>query len=154
VDSSDEVCSATILVAKTNFDSPDAMTAANLMPFFITMCELFNGILQPPDQMPAFWRFTMYYITPFTYWVAGTLGVVLRDRPVTCKDDELVWFPLGTATTTCSDYARQFLASASGYLSNPAAQGEGTLCGYCQYNTGADVSLQHLHTPVPANSDM
>ncbi|KAJ8115109.1 hypothetical protein OPT61_g3162 [Boeremia exigua] len=132
--------------------SPDAMTAANLMPFFITMCELFNGILQPPEQMPAFWRYTMHYVTPFTYWVAGTLGIVLRDRPVTCNEGELIFFPLSTAVATCGEYAEQFLASASGYLSNPAAQGEGTLCGYCQYITGADVSSQYyLPVAVPAN---
>jgi ABC-type multidrug transport system permease subunit len=130
----------TMLVVGTNTYSPDAMTAANLMPFFITMCELFNGILQPVYQMPSFWRYTMYYMAPFTYWVAGSLGVVLREHTVRCKADELVMFPLVARYGTCGEYAQQFLASAPGYLSNPNAGGEGTMCAYCQYSTGEDVS--------------
>jgi ATP-binding cassette, subfamily G (WHITE), member 2, SNQ2 len=119
------------------------MTAANLMPFFIIMCELFNGILQPVYEMPVFWRYTMYYVAPFTYWIGGTLGVVLRARPVTCNIDELIQFVLPSDNGTCGEYAQSFLDTASGYLANPDAAGDGTTCSYCQYSSGEDVSILH-----------
>lgn len=130
------------------------MTAANLMPFFIIMCELFNGILQPVYQMPAFWRYTMYYVAPFTYWIGGTLGVVLRDRAVVCNADEVIDFPLPSGSGTCGEYAREFLDAATGYLTNANAAGEGTMCGYCQYSSGEDVSGHYRVPAAIANEDV
>ncbi|GAB7362987.1 hypothetical protein MBLNU230_g3282t1 [Neophaeotheca triangularis] len=118
--------------------SPDAMVAANLMPFFIIVCELFNGILRPPHQMPVFWQYTMYYITPFTYWIGGTMAMVLTGRPVICNPDELVYFELPPTASTCGTFAEPFLQSASGYISNPSESRAGQLCGYCQYSSGED----------------
>jgi ATP-binding cassette subfamily G (WHITE) protein 2 (SNQ2) len=115
------------------------MVAANLMPFFIIMCELFNGILRPPQQMPVFWQYTMYYITPFTYWVGGTMAMILTGRSVVCEADELVYFEL-PINSTCGTFAEPFLQSASGYISNPDEGRAGEMCGYCQYSSGEDVS--------------
>jgi ABC-type multidrug transport system permease subunit len=114
------------------------MVAATLMPFFIIMCELFNGILRPHEQMPAFWKYSMYYITPFTYWIGGVLTSVLRGTPVVCNESELTLFQ-SPANMTCVDYAGPWLSSKGiGYLSNP--DGTGT-CGYCEYSDGDDVSF-------------
>lgn len=114
------------------------MIAATLMPFFIIMCELFNGILRPQSQMPAFWKYTMYYITPFTYWIGGVLTSVLRGTAVVCSQTELTIFE-SPPNTTCSEYAGPWLdAKGVGYLSNPDGMGE---CGYCEYSFGDDVSL-------------
>ena len=49
--------------------------AASLMPFFIVMCEFFNGVLQPQRLMPAVWAYTMYYVAPFTYWIQGMVAM-------------------------------------------------------------------------------
>jgi hypothetical protein len=114
------------------------MVAATLMPFFIIMCELFNGILQPHKNMPVFWKYTMYYVTPFTYWIGGVLTSVLRGMPVVCSQDELVVFE-SPLNMTCGEYAMPWLSSTgSGYLSNPDGRGH---CGYCKYSRGDDVSL-------------
>lgn len=113
------------------------MVAATLMPFFIIMCELFNGILRHHDQMPAFWKYTMYYVTPFTYWIGGVLTAVLRGTPVVCNDSELTLFAT-PANMTCGEYAGPWLSSQGvGYLSNPESTGT---CGYCEYSHGDDVS--------------
>lgn len=118
--------------------SADSMIAATLMPFFIIMCELFNGILRPQSQMPAFWKYTMYYITPFTYWIGGVLTSVLRGTAVVCSQTELTIFE-SPPNTTCSEYAGAWLdAKGVGYLSNPDGMGE---CGYCEYSFGDDVSF-------------
>lgn len=116
------------------------MVAATLMPFFIIMCELFNGILCHPDQMPAFWRYTMYYVTPFTYWIGGVLTAVLRGTLVVCKESELTMFE-SPPDMTCGEYAGTWLdTEAIGYLSNPESNGT---CGYCQYRW-ADDYLQEI----------
>jgi ATP-binding cassette subfamily G (WHITE) protein 2 (SNQ2) len=120
------------------------MVAANLMPFFIIMCELFNGILRPPQQMPVFWQYTMYYITPFTYWVGGTMAMILTGRSVVCEADELVDFEL-PINSTCGTFAEPFLQSTSGYISNPDEGQAGEMCGYCQYSSGEDVSYPVSH---------
>ncbi|KAJ5684823.1 uncharacterized protein N7477_001168 [Penicillium maclennaniae] len=115
--------------------SADSMVAATLMPFFIIMCELFNGILRPHEQMPAFWKYTMYYITPFTYWIGGVLTSVLRGTPVVCNESELTLFE-SPPHMTCGDYASPWLTSTGvGYLSNPESSG---ICGYCEYSYGDD----------------
>ncbi|KAL4802614.1 ABC-2 type transporter-domain-containing protein [Aspergillus unguis] len=115
--------------------SADSMVAATLMPFFIIMCELFNGILQPHENMPVFWGYTMYYITPFTYWIGGVLTSVLRDVPVICDESELTLFR-SPPDLTCGEYAGEWLSEKGvGYLSNPEGRGE---CGYCEYSFGDD----------------
>ncbi|KAJ5289363.1 uncharacterized protein N7443_009616 [Penicillium atrosanguineum] len=115
--------------------SSDSMVAATLMPFFIIMCELFNGILRPHEQMPAFWKYTMYYITPFTYWIGGVLTSVLRGTTVVCNESELTLFQ-SPPHMTCGEYANSWLtAKGIGYLSNPEST---EVCGYCEYSYGDD----------------
>ncbi|KAL4814418.1 ABC-2 type transporter-domain-containing protein [Aspergillus spinulosporus] len=115
--------------------SADSVVAATLMPFFIIMCETMNGILQPHKYMPAFWAYTMYYVTPFTYWIGGVLTSVLRGVPVICDEGELTVFQ-SPPNMTCSEYAGPWLAEKGvGYLSNPHDSGE---CGYCEYSYGDD----------------
>lgn len=121
----------------TNHTSPDSVVSANLMPFFICICELFNGILQPRTQMPVFWEYTMYYITPFTYWVGGILSSILQGTPVQCEENELAVFQ-SPPNMTCIEYAGPWLSEKGrGYMSNPDDQ---VLCGYCAYSYGDDVS--------------
>ncbi|KAB8205658.1 hypothetical protein BDV34DRAFT_212995 [Aspergillus parasiticus] len=115
--------------------SADSMVAATLMPFFIIMCELFNGILQPHENMPVFWKYTMYYATPFTYWIGGVLTAVLRGMPVICDSSELTMFE-SPPNMTCAEYAGPWLAEHGvGYLSNPD---DTSKCGYCKYSYGDD----------------
>lgn len=115
------------------------------MPFFIIMCELFTGILRPHNQMPVIWKYTMYYITPFTYWIGGVLTSVLRGMPVTCDESELAFFR-SPPNQTCEDYAGPWLESKGvGYLSKPDSYG---LCGYCEYSYGDDVSAFELRSRI------
>jgi ABC-type multidrug transport system permease subunit len=133
------------------------VVAATLMPFFIIMCETMNGILQPHKYMPAFWAYTMYYVTPFTYWIGGVLTSVLRGVPVICDESELTVFQ-SPPNITCSEYAGPWLAEKGvGYLSNPDGSGE---CGYCEYSYGDDVrsvpfrfrNIQHVANTYTSTS--
>ena len=116
--------------------SMDSVMAANMMPFFIIMCDLFNGVMQPQAEMPVFWAYTMYYLGPFTYWIGGILSMILEGQPVVCEPSELITFnaPPGM---TCMEYAGAFLDSSPGYLANPDGVGS---CQYCPYEFGDDVS--------------
>ena len=116
--------------------STDKRMAANIMPFFVVMCEFFNGVLQPKELMPAVWRYTMYYIGPFTYWISGIVAMILGRVSVRCLDSELIRFE-APPNTTCGEYANDWLSVSKGYLEHPSAFGD---CGYCQYAAGEDVS--------------
>lgn len=118
--------------------SIDSVMAANLMPFFLVMCEIFSGIIHPQDEMPAFWAYTMYYVTPFTYWVGGILSAILTGQPVICEQGELVTFE-APPLQTCQEYAKSWLDVSAGYLQNPDNMGS---CQYCPYSQGDDVSCQ------------
>ncbi|KAI6778376.1 uncharacterized protein J7T54_000494 [Emericellopsis cladophorae] len=114
--------------------SSDASMAANIMPFFVIAAELFNGVLQPAYLMPAVWRYTLYYMGPFTYWISGVMAIILPRITVECANSELTRFDI-PAGTTCGDYVRDWLDDTIGYLSNPDAPAD---CGYCQYGSGED----------------
>ncbi|CAI6094480.1 unnamed protein product [Clonostachys chloroleuca] len=112
----------------------DAVMAASVMPFFIVVCEFFNGILQPVELMPVIWRYTLYYIGPFTYWVSGTISMILLPVSVKCADSEFIHFHV-PPNTTCGAYAESWLSSTTGYLADPDAT---DTCNYCQYTGGQD----------------
>ncbi|KAH6995346.1 ABC-2 type transporter-domain-containing protein [Ilyonectria destructans] len=123
--------------------SADAGMAASIMPFFVVMCEFFNGVLQPQSLMPAVWRYTMYYIGPFTYWISGIVVEMLSGLHVRCKDTELIQFHTPT-NSTCGEYAQEWLSNSSGYLADPDAT---DVCGYCPYSAGEDyLSTINLNT--------
>ena len=111
--------------------------AASVMPFFVMICEFFNGIVQPRALMPAVWAYTMYYISPFTYWVSGIAAIVLPTIEVTCSESEFTRFE-PPSNSTCGEYANDWLKGTEGCLENPDAMSD---CGYCQYADGDAVSL-------------
>ncbi|QSS64157.1 ABC transporter [Histoplasma capsulatum] len=102
--------------------SSDAVMAANLMPFFLIMCELFNGVLHPKEEMSVFWAYTMYYLAPFTYWIGGILSMIMKGAKVTCTASELITFH-APPNQTCVQYAGSWISSAMGYLANPDDMG-------------------------------
>ena len=110
--------------------------ASSIMPFFVIICELFNGVLQPRELMPAVWKYTAYYVGPFTYWISGIVTMILPRLSVQCAESEWTRFQ-PPPNSTCIDYAQSWLEEAKGYLANPEATSD---CGYCQYASGEDVS--------------
>ncbi|KAH7062844.1 ABC-2 type transporter-domain-containing protein [Paraphoma chrysanthemicola] len=105
---------------------PNAETAAGLVSLLTLMSILFNGVLQPPSQLPGFWIF-MYRVSPFTYWIGGLVSTMLANRPVVCSSTEISIFdpPSGQ---TCGAYLRDFASAAGGVIQNPGATSS---CEYC-----------------------
>ncbi|KAH9868944.1 hypothetical protein J1614_008021 [Plenodomus biglobosus] len=105
---------------------PDAMTAAGLVSLLTLMSILFNGVLQPPSQLPGFWLF-MYRASPFTYWIGGLVTTMLSGRPVTCSASEVSIFdpPSGQ---TCGTYLADYANLTGGVIQNPT---DNAACRYC-----------------------
>lgn len=87
--------------------------------------------------MPAVWRYTLYYVGPFTYWISGVVAIILPRVRVECADSELTYFDAPEGTT-CGEYAKEWLSGTMGYLKDPNST---SACGYCQYGSGQDVSF-------------
>ncbi|GAC74993.1 pleiotropic drug resistance proteins [Moesziomyces antarcticus T-34] len=119
--------------------SPNPMIASILFSTFFSFVIVFCGVVQPPPQLPYFWRSWLFYLSPFTWLVEGMLGSVLTGRPVRCAPNELnaITPPSGQ---TCAQYLANFVTTLDGpnlgtgyYQDGP----NGT-CEYCQFRVGDD----------------
>ncbi|SCU81027.1 LANO_0B01794g1_1 [Lachancea nothofagi CBS 11611] len=121
-----------LLYAAPNLASAGVMLSLSLS-FLISFC----GVVQPASLMPGFWTF-MWKVSPYTYFVQNTVGIVLHDKPVICSSDEMSYLnpPAGQ---TCGEYMKDFLSTASGYIYNPDATEN---CGYCVFKVGDDYLSQ------------
>jgi ABC-type multidrug transport system permease subunit len=110
--------------------SPNAQTAAVLTTVTSSFVINFCGVLQPIFALIKFWHW-MYYLSPYTWLIAGVMENSLGGIEVTCSAKELVSFnpPSGQ---TCLQYAGVFV-EAAGKLINPSAT---AACQYCKYSSG------------------
>ncbi|KAF2035084.1 ABC multidrug transporter-like protein [Setomelanomma holmii] len=121
---------------------PNAETAAGLVSLLTLMSILFNGVLQPPDELPGFWIF-MYRVSPFTYWIGGIVATMLSGRAVECSSTEVSIFdpPSGQ---TCGQYLQNYASVAGGNIQNPSAT---SACQYCSLSNSdqflATVSISY-----------
>ncbi len=107
---------------------PDSEPAAMLSILMFVLSMLFSGVLQPPNNMPSFWKF-LWRLSPMTYWIGGVVSTGLHGRAVKCAAAELnILDP--PAGMTCAAYLKLYLGTyhAPGYLLNPNAT---TACQYC-----------------------
>lgn len=101
--------------------------------FFYMFVNTFAGTLTARDLTPAGWRW-YFKVSPLYYLSEGLTTNSLYGTPVHCTSSEVTLFnPPGN--TTCIDFARSFLESATGYLLNPDDQSS---CEYCRYEFGQD----------------
>ncbi|KAI9477693.1 P-loop containing nucleoside triphosphate hydrolase protein [Coemansia mojavensis] len=112
--------------------STSVSMATMISPIFTTVFALFAGILIPYDLLPGIWRYTLYWLSPYQYWLDGIITNELHNSRVHCRDSELFTFepPSGMS---CGAYAGQWVEQAIGYLHNPNAT---TACKYCQFTVG------------------
>jgi len=113
--------------------APSFTVVANVLPFLLIICALFNGVMVPYSHM-VFWKWWVYYLNPTTYWIGGMLAATLHGQQIKCDAAETTIFDVPRGQT-CASYASNFLASAPGYLMNPNATAG---CEYCPYTTGDD----------------
>ncbi|KAK4238513.1 hypothetical protein C8A03DRAFT_15020 [Achaetomium macrosporum] len=119
--------------------APSFTVISNILPCFLVIFCLFNGVVVPYSQMNVFWKYWLYYLNPSSYWIAGVLSATLPGQPVRCDPSEAAYFT-PPAGQTCRDFAGAFVAQAGrGYLMNPD---DSANCGFCPYTDGA----QYLET--------
>ncbi|KAI1001764.1 ABC multidrug transporter [Podosphaera aphanis] len=111
---------------------------ANILPLILMVFYFFNGVIQPYFKLPTYWRHSLYYLNPSSYWIGGVLAATLNDIVVHCAPHEASHFnpPPGS---TCSTYANKFVETSNGYLMNPNAT---VNCSYCPYSSGIDYMRQ------------
>ncbi|KAJ4298344.1 ATP-binding cassette transporter snq2 [Collariella sp. IMI 366227] len=114
--------------------TPSFTVISNILPCFLVIFCLFNGVVVPYSDL------NLYWLNPSSYWVAGVLSATLSKTAVQCAPSEAAYFnpPLGQ---TCQDFASAFVREAGqGYLMNPKDTSD---CGYCPYVDGSEY-LQSL----------
>ncbi|KAG7694129.1 hypothetical protein KL948_003099 [Ogataea haglerorum] len=113
------------------YASPDLPSANVLIGLVFNFIVSFCGVVQNPSLMPGFWHF-MWRVSPYTYMVENLVGILLHDRPVHCAEKELNYLdpPQGE---TCGSYLAQYFENYSGYVANPDATSN---CSVCMYKVG------------------
>ncbi|KAJ5167607.1 uncharacterized protein N7482_003201 [Penicillium canariense] len=109
---------------------PEPTLGAMLATLMFGLSFIFNGVMQPPGDLPGFWIF-MYRVSPFTYYIGGISGTALHGRTVECNSAELSIFdpPSGQ---TCWDYMKQYVDIAGGSVYNKNATSD---CQYCSLSS-------------------
>ncbi|PYH36673.1 uncharacterized protein BO87DRAFT_353950 [Aspergillus neoniger CBS 115656] len=105
---------------------PQAPVAGIFAILMFAFAFIFNGMLQPPGDLPGFWIF-MYRVSPFTYYTAGVGSSILHGRPVECSTSELSVFD-PPSNYTCGQYMQKYVEAAGGQVYNPNAT---SACEYC-----------------------
>jgi ATP-binding cassette subfamily G (WHITE) protein 2 (SNQ2) len=107
---------------------PTAEAAALLNSVPLGLMASFAGILLPYPQIPAWWRYWIYYLDPWSYILGGKVFFINWNVNITCDESEFnIVQP--NAGQTCGAYLNDFLSSAAGYVDNPDATAD---CAYCR----------------------
>ncbi|PHH61774.1 hypothetical protein CDD81_7985 [Ophiocordyceps australis] len=115
--------------------APSFTVISNVLPFFLVVFSLFNGIIVPYSQLNVFWKYWLYWLNPSTYWMGGVLAATLAKQSVVCAANEAAHFE-PPAGQNCSSFASDFVARAGrGYLVNPDATAD---CMYCPFANGIE----------------
>ncbi|KIV97641.1 hypothetical protein PV10_01361 [Exophiala mesophila] len=111
--------------------APSFTIISNCLPFFFVVTSVINGIVRSYEQLPAFWRYFVYYLNPVTYWIGGSLAATMHKLDIECRTEEMTLFN-APAGESCEGYAGDFVRGATGYVE---ALTNGT-CAYCGFRTG------------------
>ena len=116
--------------------APNATFAALVNPVIISALVCFCGVLVPFASIQEFWRYWLYYINPFNYFIGSLLVFSTFDAKVSCTGQEFALFDTPN-NQTCAEYLAPYLAGpgARTNLINPTATAG---CRVCQYRRGSD----------------
>ncbi|KAJ8294266.1 Brefeldin A resistance protein [Rhodotorula toruloides] len=127
----------TFAIAVASF-SPTPMAASVLFSSLFSFVIIFNGVVQPPSQLPSFWNF-MYHTTPFTYLVEGLLTNAIGGAALHCTQQQFQRI-VPPAGQQCVEWLQPYMSMAGGY----AQVLQDGSCGICAYSSG-DQYLRQLN---------
>ncbi|KAJ5104205.1 hypothetical protein N7532_004734 [Penicillium argentinense] len=105
---------------------PEPTLGAMVATMMFGLSFIFNGVMQPPNDLPRFWIF-MYRVSPFTYYISGISSTALHGREVECNAAELSVFD-PPAGQTCGEYMAKYLQVSVGSIYN---ENDTSGCQYC-----------------------
>lgn len=114
--------------------SPNLLISDVYSSLFFALMVVFCGAMQPFTMIPAFWKYTVYYESPFTYFLENMMTELFHDRPVVCAANEMALLLPGYAMT-CGAYMKEYIHRKGGYLRDPT---QFTYCTYCSYKNGQE----------------
>jgi ABC-type multidrug transport system permease subunit len=116
--------------------APNAIFASLVNPLVLGVLVSFCGVLVPYSQITPFWRFWMYYLSPFNYLMGSMLVFTSFDAQVDCAETEFALFDTPN-NITCRDYLADYMQSLGSHINliNPDAT---SACRVCQYRQGSD----------------
>lgn len=116
--------------------APNELFAALCNPVIMAIFIAFSGVLVPYTQIPAFWRYWLYWINPFTYLIGSLFVFDMWDTEITCKDSELAIFDPVNGTT-CGEYLTGYAQGigADANILNLEATIECRVCPYTTANS-------------------
>ncbi|XP_044717671.1 ABC-2 type transporter domain-containing protein [Hirsutella rhossiliensis] len=115
--------------------APSFTVISNVLPFFLVMFSLINGVVVPYEQLNPFWKYWVYWLNPSTYWIGGVLAATLPRQAVRCAQNEAAHFRIPSGQM-CSQFASAFIEQAgAGYLIDPDGRDN---CSYCPYSNGRE----------------
>lgn len=116
--------------------APNATFAALINPVIISTLVSFCGVLVPFAAIQEFWRYWLYYVNPFNYFMGGLLVFSTFDAKVACADQEFALFDTPN-NQTCAEYLSSYLAGP-GSITNLINPTDTAGCRVCQYRRGSD----------------
>ncbi|GAB1527106.1 ATP-binding cassette transporter snq2 [Rhizoctonia solani] len=119
--------------------SPDAAISGILFSLFFAFVIIFNGVLQPYNQLVHFWKW-MYRLSPFTYLIEGVYTNGVGRTSTQCSQVEIQTInpPSGQS---CGAYMNQYISQMGGYLLN---SNDSSNCQFCP-RSSADAYLTQLN---------
>ncbi|KAJ1945630.1 ATP-binding cassette transporter snq2, partial [Linderina pennispora] len=112
--------------------SPNDVIASMINPIFTAMMTLTCGVTLPHSAMPKFYRSWLYRLSPYLYFIEGTISNDIYNTPIRCRGGEFFHF-IPPSGMTCDGYAGRFVSSFRGYIVNP---GDTSMCSFCPYRNG------------------
>ncbi|KAJ7657217.1 ABC-2 type transporter-domain-containing protein [Mycena polygramma] len=111
--------------------SETAEAAANIGNLLFSLSLLFCGVLASPKTLG--WWIWLNRVSPFTYLVAGMLGVGVANTKVVCSSIELLTVD-PVAGQNCGQYFAPYMQLAGGAVTNPNATSGCQFCSIADTN--------------------
>ncbi len=120
--------------------SPNGLIADVYSSLFFALMVVFCGAMQPFSMIPAFWKYTVYYESPFTYFLENMMTELFDHRAVICDSNEFALL-MPQDEMTCGAYMKDYIKMKGGYLRSDSDR---VYCTYCSYASGQEFT-NNLH---------
>ncbi|TGZ84441.1 hypothetical protein EX30DRAFT_131 [Ascodesmis nigricans] len=113
--------------------APNPQLAGMLVPIVFVFVVSFCGVVVPFYVIPVFWRYWMYWLSPFTHLMNAFLGPLVHNLRIDCAENEFAVVTLPSTVSTCAEYLEESRrVSGMGRIEELG----GGRCRVCQFADG------------------